>query len=154
MAMILFSSILVLVLIILMFSLVLFYKDKNYTPPVVVELKEPAYRTLEECSIEELANRIASEELTDKELLRVVSMVAKEHKFPGKSSGNDSQHHLKFVQQFCLNDSANGSTIVKMSNTLKAVNLDYKREIEREERLAVKRRDEAAIAENLYSRLK
>jgi len=146
MAIILFSSILVLVLIILVFSLVLFYKDRNYIPPVIKEVKSSVYRTLEECSIEELANRIATENLTDMELLRIVSMVAKDHKFPGKSSGNDSQHHLKFVQQFCLNDNANGSTIVKMSNTLKAVNLDYKADIEREERDAVRRRDEEAAA--------
>lgn len=146
MAIILFSSVLLLILLILVFSLVLFYKDKNYIPPLVKEAEDRVDKVLEDCSIEELANRIASEELTDKELLSIVSMVAKEHKFPGKSSGIDSQHHLKFVEQFCLNESANGSTIVKMSNTLKAVNLEYKREIEREERDAVKRRDEEAIA--------
>lgn len=147
MAIILFSSILVLVLAILVFSLVLFYKDKNYIPPVIKEVKSIVYKALEECNIEELADRIASEELSDKDLLALVSMVANNHKFPGKSSGGDYQHHLRFVEQFCLNDNASGATIVKMSNTLKAVNLDFKREIEREEREAVKRRDEEAAAE-------
>jgi len=140
-----FSIIFFLILAILIFSLILFYKDRGYVAPEPVKkVKKAAYKTLYECGIEELANRIATEDLNDQELLRVVSMVAKSHKFPGKSSGKDSEHHLRFIHQFCLNENANGNTIVKMSNTLKAVNTEYSSEIDGTQQYAVKIRDEKA----------
>jgi len=142
MPILIFSLVLGLVLLILVLSLVLFYKDKKYVEPQATPVKKNSYRTLDECSIEELADRIAKEKLSESELLRVVSMVAKDHKFPGRSSENSAEHHLRFVHQFCLNDNADGSTIVKMSNTLKAINIDYKGDIEGTERAAVKKRDE------------
>ncbi len=140
MPIVVFSVVLLMVFVVLTVTLVLFYKDSKYVPPPVVVPKKPK-SPLFACGIDELADRIATEPLNSADLLKVVDYVAKEHKIPGKSSGKEYQHHLRFIYQFCLNENANGSTIARMGNTLKAVNAEYKRDIEKIEKEAVRERD-------------
>lgn len=142
MPIIVFSVVLIVVIAILVASFILFYKDQKRAKivPVVVK-KMNRSKSLDDCSIEELTARIATEDISEKDLLKVVAIVAQKHKFPGKNSDKDASVHLKFVSQFCLNKNADGATIVKMSNTLKTINKAYKEEIERSERDAVRQRD-------------
>lgn len=141
MPILIFSLILILIIVILFLSMMLFYKDKKSAPVSIKPTQKSRYKSLDECTIEELADRIAKEKLSENELLNIVSLVAKNHKFPGRNSGKSPEHYLRFIFQFCLNSNAGGATIVKMSNTLKAVNSEYKNDIETTERNAVRERD-------------
>ncbi|MDH5465470.1 MAG: hypothetical protein OEW60_07535 [Thiovulaceae bacterium] len=145
MLIIVFSIALIIVLIILIITLVLFYKDSRYKPPApVVKRREVG---LEECTIEELAERIAGEDLDEAKLLKVVDLIGRKHTFPKKTDGKapkEVEPYMDFVYQFCMNTSATAKVIVKMSNTLKAINEQYKREIEDIERTAIRDLDSKA----------
>jgi hypothetical protein len=144
MPIIVFSIVLAVVIMILIVSFVLFYKDhkKAKMAPTVVS-KMNRSKSLEECTIEEITARIDTEDLSEVELLKVVALVAQKHKFPSKNSDKSADKYLEFVLKFCLNKNSDGATIVKMSNTLKAINKAYKNEIEQTERDAIKLRDTA-----------
>ena len=134
-----FISIIAVVAIGLLASIFLFHKDKKEKKVPTVTKKTS--KNILECSIREMSERIATEPLTQKGFIDLVDLVAKKHKFPGKSSKTSHQYHLEFVYQFCLNPRVNGATIVKMTNTLKALNGEYKKDIEALERKAVSARD-------------
>ena len=142
-----FTFALVIVLIILVITLVLFYKDSRYKPPAPVVKRRNV--TLEECTIEELSERIAGEKLDEAKLLKVVDLIGREHKFPLKVDGKtpkEVEPYMDFVYQFCMNPSATAKVIVKMSNTLKAINDQYKRDIEDIEKTAIRDLDNEAAA--------
>lgn len=142
MGIVVFSSILVVIVTLLTIAVVLYYKDRE---PVSSRSVIKSHDSLSQGSIIELTKRISTEKLDEKELLQMVSLVAKEHVFPSKNSGESVENHLAFIRAFCLNTQTKGSTIVKMSNTLKAVNPEYKQEIEKEETAAIKQRDKGNI---------
>ncbi len=140
-----FSFALVIVLIILIITMVLFYKDSRYKPPAPVVKRRNV--TLDECTIEELAERIAGESLDEGKLLKVVDLIGRKHVFPKKTDGKAPKEvapYMDFVYQFCMNTSATAKVIVKMSNTLKAINDQYKREIEDIEKTAIRDLDNKA----------
>ena len=119
--------------------MVLFYKDSKKIDEVVVAPKSKT--PLFECTIKELSQRIATENVDESVLLKVIEYVAKECVFPSKQGEENADKHLKFVHEFCLNKNAKGSTIAKMSNTLKAINSTYKKEIDAQEKVGVANRD-------------
>lgn len=140
-----FSIVLIVVIILLISSFILFHRDRIEAAKAPI-VYEGTYKdkTLYESSIGEIASRIATEDLTEVELLKVASFVANKFKFPGKQTDKDPSDHLKFISEFCMNKNVAGSGIVKMSNTFKMVNIPYKNEIEAVERDAIKERDNQA----------
>lgn len=93
------------------------------------------------CSIEALANRIAKEEVSKESLKKLIDHVASKHPFPVSSDRRVTQHHLKFVHEFCLNKNADGALIVMLGNTLKRVNSEYALDIDTNISAAVDLRD-------------
>lgn len=142
MLIILFSMALATILVILVITLVLYFKDKNEV--VETYIPQDIVKSIFETDIVELSERIATENLDEKTLIKLVDHVAKNFVFPPKNSTESNEPYLKFVYQFCMNPSAKGNTIVKMSNTLKTINRGYKRDIERIEKEAVRSRDNEA----------
>jgi hypothetical protein len=139
---ILISVILALLAVILIWTFFLYQKDKNVVGAYCEIQPQKRYKTpIDEGSLEEIVERVASEKLTEKELLALVALVAKKFKFPSKAKRGETDLHFKFISEFCMNDSAHGATIVKMSSTLKAVNPNFKTKIEKAEREAVEARD-------------
>ncbi len=134
-----------LLFILMLWSVVLYQKDKNVVGSHCEISEKPKLQLdvpIMEATIEDIADRVASENLSEEELLALVSIVGKKHKFPSDASIKDVEPYLRFVSQFCMNENAHGQTIVKMSNTLKAINPGYKLQIERLEKAAVKERDQ------------
>ena len=121
----------------LLTTMVVLYKDKKKAAQSAVHKQ----KTIFECTIEEMAQRVTSEPLSEAQQQALIDLVAREHKFPTKGGKNIAKDHLDFIFGFCMNPRVNGAMIVKMSNTLKAVNKEYKKEIEGMERKAVALRD-------------
>ncbi len=147
MLIVVFSMALATILVILVATFVLYFRDKNEV--IVVAPKKKILKPLFECDIEELSERIATEVLAEDELLKLIDHVAKNFVFPSRNSSVPHEPYMKFVYNFCMNESARANTIVKMSNTLKTINRAYKKEIERIEKEAVRVRDQAELAEEI-----
>ena len=110
----------------------LLYKRNNSSANSVE--KKP----LLQCSIYELKQRIATEEVDSDMLLKVIDYVALHHPFA--SDKKEAEIYLAFVYEFCLNKHSTAQVIAKMNKELNKANPTYIQSIEMYTKVAIEKR--------------